>query len=486
MPLNDQPRYNKSMDFDGKLKRSEYFGTSYLLSTEDRRVIATGQGSFDTATMLMKASFQTNSMGQYSKLMLILQTSDGYFSPLALFGTSFLPFGAHNMNHKMDTCLHWKNDETVEHILDEFNGIHIVIKAKHDRIETARVQSEDKKQTIESVIIKGVHKKLASSDYRAIKVAAHATYGTRFTHDSVDNDATMTKRLRFSVSQEGKRFTFRDLHITLRAFKSYWASNHDLVDCEVTRIMLDDIDLIISNNNLSAHAKNVAEYRAAISIYDDLKLENFAKLLHFYFNPDASKELSSSSKVGLAFGRLVGRRYGDRENLLDYEVIDLVFALQSIAESVAEKEVKKQNRIGKKDTLTGIDKVMDAIMSLEPDLPDNVRQFYMKDKDAIYAAIARPPFTRALEIAAKKLGVDLTNYKDVLDDIEKARRQVVHSEGYDSQFLINLLTKGTVKEEKSDDGKTISTAYGIKKGSLDHLYDLVHLMLEKYIEKYDL
>lgn len=474
------------MDFDGKFKRSEYFGAAYLLSTEDGQIIATGQGSFDTATMLMKAAFQANSMGQYSKLLLILQTSDGYFSPLALFGTSFLPFGTHNMNHKMDMCLHWKNDKAVEHILNEFSGIYIVIKAKHDRIETARVQSEDKKETTESVIIKGVRKELASSGYKTIKVAAHATYGTRFTHDSVDNEATMTKRLRFSVTQKDKSFTFKDLYITLRAFKSYWASNHDLVDCEITRIVLDDdIDLIISSNMLSAHAKNVTEYKAAISIYDDLKLQNLAKLLHFYYNPESSKELSSSSKVGLAFGRLVGRRYGDRENLLDYEVIDLVFALQSIAESVAEKEVKIENKTSKKETLAGIDKVMEAIKSVEPDLPDNVKQFYMKDNDAIYAAIARPPFNRALEIAAERLDVDLTDYKDVLDDIEKARRQVVHSEGYDSQFLINLLTRGTVKEEKSDDGKTISTAYGIKKGSLDHLYDLVHLMLEKYIEKYN-
>jgi len=479
-------RYNRRMDFDGKFKRSEYFGTAYLLDTKNRQIISTGQGSFDTTVMRIKATFPTESMGQLSKLMLVLQTSDGYFSPLALFGASFLPFGEYRMNHKMDMCLHWKSDQTVEHILDDFDSINILIKAKHDRVATNRQQSEDKQVSTEDIIIKGVSKKLASTKYKTIEVDANSTYGTRFSHDEVDNEAVMTKRLRFTVSQKNKKFTFEDLFVTLRAFKSYWASNHDLIDCEIISIKLDnDIDLIISNNLLSAHAKNVVEYRAAISIYDDLKLDNFAKLLHFYYNPDSNKELSSSSKVGLAFSRVVGRRYGDRQNLLDYEVIDLVFALQSIAESVAESEVKKQNKVSKVDTLNGIDKVIDAIKSIEQDLPDNVKQFYMKDKGAIYSAIARPSFTRALEIAAEKLGIDLANYKDVLDDIEEARRQVVHSEGYDSQFLIELLTKGTVKEEKSDDGKTISTIYGVKKGSLDHLYDLVHLMLEKYIEKYD-
>lgn len=474
------------MDFDGKFKRTEYFGTAYLLDTKNQKVIATGQGSFDTTTMRLKSTFPTESMSQHSKLMLILQTSDGYFSPLALFGVSFFPFGEHRMNHRMDMCLHWKNNQTVEHILNEFDGIYVLIKARHDRVETTRLQTDDKKETTESIIIKGVRKELASSRYNTINVAAFATYGTRFTRESVDDEAAMTKRLRFSVSQKDRRFTFKDLYITLRAFKSYWASNHDLVDCEIVRVMLgNDIDLIISNNMLPARSKNAEEYKAAISIYDDLKLENLAKLLHFYYNPHSDKELSSSSKVGLAFSRVVGRRYGDRENLLDYEVIDLIFALQSIAESVAENEVKKQNKTNKKDTFAGIDKAIDAIRAIEGDLPDNVKQFYMKDKNAIYAVIARPPFTRALEITAAKLGVDLTDYKDVLDDIEKARRQVVHSEGYDSQFLINLLTRGTIKEEKSDDGKTISTAYGIKKGSLDHLYDLVHLMLEKYIEKYD-
>lgn len=474
------------MDSDGKFKKTAYLGTAYLIDVTTRKIIATGQGRFDTVALKLETIFQHSIMGEYKNLMVILETQDGYFSPLIRFSQTFMLMGQLTSSYEMRMCLHWPGSNDVDYFLDKFNSISIAIKAKHEPTTWTYNETADKAVATEEVMIKSVRKELDKATYKNFAITANSGFSVSHSHDRVDDESIIRKRIRFNITGDADgSFTYLDLLGALRAFHMYWIVAHDFIDCDITSIKLgNDISLVIADSKLSAAAKNVEGYDSAISIDTPLELTHLARLLHFYINPESIKTLGSSSKIGLALNRLIGRRFEPRHKRLDYEVADLVFALQSFSEAIAQKEISKKNKADKATTLDGITKILKAVDDLKADLPLSVRDFYAKDVNIIYAAISRPTFSRSLTVTAEKLDVDLKPYDKVLNDIEKARQQVVHSENYDSIFLVDLLTHGTTKTEKSEDGKTISMAIGIKKGSLDHLYDLLVLLIQKYLESY--
>lgn len=474
------------MLLDGEFKKAAYLGTAHMVDTVSKEVIAVGQGRFDTKTLKLETVFQHSTLGEHENLMVVLETQDGYFSPLVRFSKTFTPLSRAASSYNMDSCLHWPPSKGVGFFLSEFDTASIQIKAKHEPTSLRHIESSDKAEVSEEVTFKAVQKELGSATYKNLAVSAQSGYSASFSHERVDDEVIMQRRLRYKFTAgQGGTFTYKDFFNVLQAFKVHWLISHDFVDCEVVSVSLGhELAFRLAEKKLPAATKNAAQYRAAISIDTPLKLENLVKLVHFYSNPDGKKELSSSSKVGLAFNRVASRRFELRHKRVDYEVIDLVFALQGFAEAIAEREIKLQNKVSKEKTLKGISKILDALEKIKADIPQNVLQFYQKDRQAIYAAISRPSFTRALVIASKKLEVDLAPYASVLDDIEKARQQVVHSEGYDSRFLVDLLTRGTATMKKSEDGKTVSLAIGVRRGSLDLLYDLLRLLFKQYVKKY--
>ncbi len=479
-------RYNKVMDSDGKFKKSAYLGTAYLVDVARKEVVTTGQGRFDTTALNLETVFQHSAMGEYKNLMVIIETQDGYFSPLIRFSQTFMLMGQVTSAYDMRMCLHWPSSKNIDYFLDEFDSISIAIKAKHEPTSWSYNETADKNIASEEVTIKSVRKELDKTAYKNFTVTANSGFSVSHSHDRVDDESIIRKRIRFKLTSDTEySFTYKDLLGTLRAFHMYWIVVHDLIDCEITSIKLgNDITLVLADAKLSVVARNVEGYHSAVSIDTPLGLSHLAKLVHFYINSDSIKTLGSSSKIGLALNRLIGRRFEPKHKRLDYEVADLVFALQSFCEAIAQKEISRQNRADKANTLADITRVLKVIESIETDLSPNVRDFYTKDAGDIYTAISRPTFKRSLTITAEKLDVDLKPYDKVLSDIERARQQVVHSENYDPVFLVDLLTHGTTKTEKSEDGKTISMAIGIRKGSLDHLYDLLVLLIRKYLESY--
>ena len=103
-------------------------------------------------------------------------------------------------------------------------------------------------------------------------------------------------------------------------------------------------------------------------------------------------------------------------------ITSLIFALQSFVEAVAEREIRRQNRSAKQQTLHDI---------------------------------------------------------QMLKSIDSARRQIVHSEGYSVEFLLNLLTY-TIIQMESDN--KLSRPGGIirKDSDVDKLYQLLRLMTVRY------
>ncbi len=474
------------MDIDGGFKKNAYLGKAYLIDSENQKVIVIGQGRFDTKDLILEAEFQDSTMGEHKRTMLVIETQDGYFSPAERFTYTSMFMGRTTYRRKMDTCFHWPANKEVGYFLGKFDELSIQIKAKHDNTVSKRKKSKDSKQETEELTITSVRKDIDSATHKSFTVRAGSGFGSGFSHDRVDDAAIVRQRMRFKITNtDGPLFDIDSFARTLQVFKVYWVSSHDLLDCEFTNIKLgNDISFVMQNNKLAAAAKNVEGYRAAISINTPLQLETFAKLLDFYFNKSNNKQLGSRSKIGLAMNRVVRYRFSEKPIGIEYRVIDLVFALQGFAESVAQNEISKQNKATKAETLKAIERVQATIKSIDSDIPDNVRKFYLKDNGTIYTAISRPTFARSIEVTASKLNVDLSSYKTMLGDIEMARQQVVHSENYDPLFLVDLLTQGTTKIEKSKDGTTVSMTLGIKKGSLDHLYDLNVTLIQKYLESY--
>lgn len=75
--------------------------------------------------------------------------------------------------------------------------------------------------------------------------------------------------------------------------------------------------------------------------------------------------------------------------------------------------------------------------------------------------------------------INIADYQPMLKSIDSARRQIVHSEGYSVEFLLNLLTY-TIVQMESDN--KLSRPGGIirKDSDVDKLYQLLRLMTMRY------
>ena len=71
----------------------------------------------------------------------------------------------------------------------------------------------------------------------------------------------------------------------------------------------------------------------------------------------------------------------------------------------------------------------------------------------------------------------------MLKSMDTARRQFVHSEGYNVDFLLSLLTSTVTQLEVGE--KNAYTPILIKEDSeLSKLYELLRIMVSQYFEKY--
>lgn len=74
----------------------------------------------------------------------------------------------------------------------------------------------------------------------------------------------------------------------------------------------------------------------------------------------------------------------------------------------------------------------------------------------------------------------------MLRAIDKARRQVVHSEGYNAEFLLNLLAHSAVRTKVDSDGLARSKIVTKGVSDIDKLYMLLREMTRSYFNQYTL
>lgn len=463
-------------------KKNIHFGEAYIINAYDGTIVISGQGQFNTETLKLHVNFDTDSMGKHEDVMLVLKTDDGYFAPLRVYTETIFPMGGNTWVKKMDTFLHWPITKPLDYVVQKFSDFDIFIKTAHET-ETSTC---NEKRTKTTVTKRAVRKELESAKYGKYAVTATATYGESRDRNRVDNIILLTPRIGFTLKAgKGQEFTIRDTYKLLDAFRLFWITAHDYTDGEITAVRIGAIECFMNDSTLKARASNVTQYREWLAIDDTLGTEYLAKLTHFYMNPNKTKHLSTASKVGLSFARMIGYRFGEPHRKIDYVVIDLVFSLQSMLEEIADKAINEKNKQSAEATKAGIEKVFAQIEAVKDELPDNVREFYLgQSVNKVQEFVTRPTFMQSVHVALEKLGIDEKEYSSVIKEINKARQQVVHSQDYNGQFLIDLLTQNKVTVDKNGNGEVVSMAFGIKTGGLDKLYDLITKMIRAYLDQY--
>lgn len=477
------------MQADFEFRKNSYLGEVVYVDMVSKDIIAKGHGEFNVHDMTMNVSVTAFTGGHYRRIIVVLKTNEGYVAPFVVYSQTLLLGLPIDTRYSMEAYLRWPIDMDVQTVTQAFQCIDIYIKARHS---TDKVSSVIHKKGITAQFsTKATAAQICYGSWHGIKIRILAGFVLRRNSYKArsDHEAGLRSYIRYCVEHEDRKGSFRmgDIGRVLLAFKLYWISYHDSIDCTITAIKLGDhVTLTLAENVLRATSTATPDFRTNLAIQQQHYVETLARMAHFFINPQRKKTLSASSKVGLAFVRLIDHRFRQKRKILDIDIASLIFALQSLTESIAMGEIRRQNRAAAQATKVGIDKVLASVIALENTLPKAVADFYIRPRDEIYRNIAKPTFMRSLKVSLDKLGIDITPHHQMLRAIDKARRQVVHSEGYSAEFLLNLIAHSTVKSRVGDDSLVRSIVVKQKTSEIDKLYALLREMVRKYFEQYDL
>lgn len=465
-----------------KFKRTSYAGKIHLVDTNSKQVVATGYGSFDTQKLEVLAQFNDSSVVSHDSVLTVLETADGYFAPLSL--RDFHSMGwSQSFRQSMKQCMHWQISKGIGYIFDKFATMNITIEAQSEEETLTQQIKGDGEATLKKVA-RLTNLGSSSLSYYTVECSTGYSFTAKQINLRSDEHLNLNGTISFKVSDtRGSDFDFLSLKPTLFAFKAYWLMAHGNTDCTIKHLTLGGISFIFTHNRLLAPRSDVSEFRAIIAPSVELHLEIFLKCFYFMLNPDSKKGLAQSSKVGLALSSLVRYAYDNRPDLLDHEAVSLIAGFQSLLESIAQNKIKTMNKATKTATIAEIDRVLSAIKAIESDLSEAVKGFYLTSSSGIYEALSRPTFKQSVDVALEELGIDKAKYETTISVIDKARKQIVHHQDYNADFLMSLVTTGNTETKRDASGNVVQMVFGVKTGELDNLYDLTLDMARRYFDK---
>lgn len=453
-------------------------GEAYYFDTTTKCIVAKGFGQFEADRHHLKAELSTTVAGSYDRLFIIIKTRSHYITPFAFYRKHLSENSVYNPTYDVRAYLTWPANVGIEFIFQQATTINILINAEHapdtviTNVGTKNISSKLTKQAVTS--------RICQVDYKNINLTISATHSIIRASKSIEDTdkSRLQSHLNYAFSQTKSSFRITDIGKILLAFQLYWISNFDNTHCFIQSVELCGIaTLHLANPHLEAISS--ANSRPAIRLRDPINAPPLIKMAHFFINPNHQKALGSYSKIGLAFTRIIDYRFHTDSNVFYMNITNLIFALQSFAEGIAENELKKQHKKTKNEIIKGIEKAI-HLVQISSDIPDDVKKFYTKPTNAVYHLLTRPTFAQSLDIALEKLDINIEHYETMLKSIQKARRQVVHSEGYNVEFLLSILT-GTVSQmeigEKSPKVKAVNN-----NGQLEKLYILLREMIIKYFD----
>lgn len=455
-------------------------GEAYYFDVVGGQIVAKGFGQFDPANYHLKAELSTTAPGTYNKLFIIIKTRSQYITPFAFYRKQLSENSVYTPAYDVRAYLKWPVNAGIESILRKSTTINILINAEH--APDTVITNVDMKNITSTITKRAVTSRICYATYRNINLTISATHSILRTNKlTISTDKSrLQPYLNYTFSHTKGSFQITDIGKILLAFQLYWISRFDNTHCFIQSVDLNGIaTLHLANPFLEAVSP--AKYRPSISLQDSMKPLTLIKMTHFFINPNRQKTLGSYSKIGLAFTRIIDYRFYTNSNVFHMNIANLIFALQSFAEGIAENELKKQHRKAKNETVKSIEKAIQLIQ-FSGDINDNVKKFYNKPTNIVYHLLTRPTFNQSLNIALEKLGIRIENYKTMLKVIQKARQQVVHSEGYDVEFLLSILTSTVSQIEIGE--KDPKTKFVRIDSQLEKLYILLREMIIRYFDNY--
>lgn len=455
-------------------------GEAYYFDVVGKQIVAKGFGQFDPTNYHLKAELSTTAPGTYNKLFIVIKTRSHYITPFAFYRKQLSENSIYTPAYDVRAYLKWPVNTGIESILRKSTTITILINAEH--APDTVITNVGMKNITSTLTKRAVTSRICHATYKNIDLTISATHSILRTNKlTISTDKSrLQPYLNYTFSHTKESFQITDIGKILLAFQLYWISHFDNTHCFIQSVDLRGIATLHLTNPF-LEAASSTKYRPSISLQDSIKPLTLIKMTHFFINPNLQKTLGSYSKIGLAFTRIIDYRFHTNSNVFHMNIANLIFALQSFAEGIAENELKKQHRKSKNEIIKSIEKAIQLIQ-LSDDIYDSVKKFYNKPTNTVYHLLTRPTFNQSLKIALEKLGIRIENHKTILKVIQKARQQVVHSEGYDVEFLLSILTSTVSQMEIGE--KDPKTKFVRIDGQLGELYALLREMIIRYFDNY--
>lgn len=455
-----------------------YVGEVAYLNTANGEIVAKGSGYINLANLEIVATLNILKGGDFKKILAVIKTQSCYIAPFVFYRKNLRKNEVQDIAYTFKAYLRWSIDDTIEKPLHCSSSIQIVTQAQHaPDINQVTIEAGG---VSEKVTRHAYATKIATARLNDILLEVSAGYkvyrNAEYLHSTREPELKTYARYKFSA--ERKNLSIGDIGNILLAFRLHWLVYSRETCSQIESVQFGtDITLHLKDNTLCPVDKKLGS-QALLKLSQIKHNTELIKMAHFFINPNRIDSLGSSSKLGLSLARLVDYHFNSRSNLPHAGITGLIFALQGFAESIAEQEVRSKNRTKKQENLRHIETVLSTISSLKPRLSKEVYQFYMRDKDTIYKALARPTFMQSINICLAKLSINPKTYRSMLKSIEKARRQIVHSEGYDVEYIINLLVSTSYQSNISETDNATRGATS----DVEQLYKLLREMALRYFE----
>lgn len=455
-----------------------YVGEVVYLNTENGEIVAKGSGYTNLSNLEIVATLNILKGGDFKKILTVIKTQNHYIAPFVFYRKNLHKNEVQSIAYTFKAYLQWSIDGTIEKPLHGSNSIQIIIQAQHAP-DTNQVTIASGGVS-EKVTRHAYATKIATAKLNNILLEVSSGYKIYRNAEYLNNtrEPELKTYARYKFSTEHKNLSIGDMGNLLLAFRLHWLIYSRETCSQIDSVQFGtDITLHLKNNTLHPVDKKLGN-QTLLKLSQIKHNTELIKMAHFFINPNHIDNLGPSSKLGLSLARLVDYHFNSRSNLPHAGITGLIFALQGFAESIAEQEIRGRNRTKKQENLRHIETVLSAIRPLKSQLSKEVYQFYMRDKDTIYKALARPTFMQSINICLAKLSINPKIYRSMLKSIEKARRQIVHSEGYDVEYIINLLVNTSYQSNISEtDNITRGTT-----SEVEQLYKLLREMALRYFK----
>lgn len=332
-------------------------GEAYYFDAIGKQIVAKGFGQFNTANYHLKAELSTTVSGAYNRLFIVIKTRSHYITPFAFYRKQLSENSIYTPAYDVRAYLKWPVNNGIESILRKSTTITILINAEH--APDTVITNVGMKNITSTLTKRAVTSRICHATYKNINLTVSATHSILRTNKlTISTDKSrLQPYLNYTFSHTKGSFQITDIGKILLAFQLYWISHFDNTHCFIQSVDLHGIaKLHLANPFLEAVSPT--KYRPSISLQDSMKSLTLIKMTHFFINPNHQKALGSYSKIGLAFTRIIDYRFHTDSNAFHMNIANLIFALQSFAEGIAENELKKQHRKSKNEIIKSIEKAI--------------------------------------------------------------------------------------------------------------------------------